>query len=61
MVADKDDSYDYYLLKVTSEGPIELRENVSDDYGCAFTAGSSILKGNFFLRDNLIDMMYKLD
>ena len=28
---------------------------------CAFTAGTSILKGHFFLRDNLIDMTYKLD
>ena len=61
IAADEDDSYDYYLLKVTSEGPVELGEDVTDDYGCAFTAGSSVLKGHFFLRDNLIDMTYKLD
>lgn len=29
--ADEDDSYDYYLLKVTTEGPVELREDVTDD------------------------------
>ena len=61
IAADEDDSYDYYLLKVTSEGPVVLREDVTDDYGCAFPAGSSVLKGHFFLRDNLIDMTYKLD
>ena len=32
IAADEDDSYDYYLLKVTSEGPFELREDVTDDY-----------------------------
>lgn len=61
IAADEDDSYDYYLLKVTSEGPVVLREDVTDDYGCAFPAGSSVLKGHFFVRDNLIDMTYKLD
>lgn len=61
IAADEDDSYDYYLLKVTSEGPVVLREDVTDDYGCAFPAGSSVLKVHFFLRDNLIDMTYKLD
>ena len=47
--ADEDDSYDYYLLKVTSEGPVELRD-VTDDYWCAFTTGKSILKGHFFKK-----------
>ena len=56
IAADDDDSYDYYLLKVTSEGPVELGWDVTDDYGRAFTAGSSVLDGHFFLRDNLIDM-----
>ena len=60
IAADEDDSYDYYLLKVTSEGPVELGDDITDDYGCAFTAGSSVHKGHFFLRDNLIDMAYKL-
>ena len=27
----------------------------------AFPAGSQVLKGHFFLRDNLIDMTFKLD
>ena len=32
IAADEDDSYDYYQLKVTSEGPVELGD-VTDDYG----------------------------
>jgi len=56
-----DDSYDYYLLKVTSDGTVILDEDVVDDYGCAFPAGSRVLKGHFSQRDNLIDMTYKLD
>ena len=61
IAADEDDSFDYYLLKITSDGPVALKEDVIDDHGCAFSAGSTVLKGHFFLRDNLIDMMYKLD
>ena len=61
IAADKDDSFDYYLLKITSDGPVLLKEDVIDDYFCAFSAGSTVLKGHFFLRDNLIDMTYKLD
>lgn len=48
IAADKDGSSTYYLLEVTSEGPVQLRENVTDDYGCDFTAGRCILKGHFF-------------
>ena len=50
---EKDDSYDYYLMKVTSDE--------TDDYGSLFQAGHIVLKGNFFLRHNLIDMTFKLD
>ena len=61
IAADEDDYYDYYLLKITSDGPVVLTEDIIDNYGCAFSAGSTVLKGHFFLRDNLIDMTYKLD
>ena len=61
IAAADDPHYDYYLLKVTSDGVTELESAVTDDYGCSFERGSSVLKGNFFLRDNLIDMTYRLD
>ena len=33
----------------------------TDDYGSLFQAGNAVVKGNFFLRHNLIDMTFKLD
>ena len=48
-------------MKVTSDGVIELDEPITDDYGCTFPRGSSGLKGFFFVRENIIDMTYKLD
>ena len=59
--AAQDPDYDNYLLKVTSDGVIELDEPVTDDYRCSFPRGSSGLKGFFFVRENIIDMSYKLD
>ena len=48
-------------MKVRSDGVIELDEPITDDYGCTFPRGSSGLKGFFFVRENIIDMTYKLD
>ena len=61
IAADDDASYDYYLLKVKSNGVEELADNTADDYGSIYTAGQEVLRGHFFLRDNIIDMTYKLD
>lgn len=61
IAAQDDDSYDYYLMKVTSNGLVTLRAEETDDYGCQFQAGNIVLKGQFFLRHNLIVMNYKLD
>ena len=61
VAADADSSYDYYLLKVNSDGVEELAADVTDDYGSIYNTGQEVLKGNFFLRDSLIDMTYKLD
>lgn len=61
VAAESDSSYDYYLLKVNSDGVEELTEAVTDDYGSIYTTGQEVLRGHFFLRDNLIDMTYKLD
>lgn len=61
VAADDDASYDYYLLKVKSNGVEELEDNTTDDYGSIYTAGQEVLRGHFFLRENLIDMTYKLN
>ena len=61
IAAADDPNFDYYLLKVTGNGVEELGEATTDDYGCTFPRGSAGLRGNFFIRDNIIDMTYKLD
>ena len=53
--------YDYYLLKVTSSGIIFLKENFKDTYGGSYLKGQTVLLGNFFLRENIIDRTYKVD
>lgn len=39
----------------------ELEDNTTDDYGSIYTAVLEVLRGHFFLRENLIDMSHKLD
>ena len=56
-----DPMYDFFLLKVTSHGVEELSENFTDDYLCHYCEGSEVLKGHFYLRDNIHDMTYTLD
>ena len=46
---------------MTSYGVVELGEPMTDDYGCTIPRGSSGLKGHIFVRENIIDMTYKLD
>ena len=61
-IAAADDAcYDYYLLKVSSSAAACLPSDSIDDYGAAYQKGSFVLKGNFSLRDNIIDITYKLD
>jgi len=61
IAAADDTCYDYYLLKVTSSGAVSLEHDTIDDYGAAYQKGTLVLEGSFFLRDNIIDMTYKLD
>ena len=61
IAAFEDPVYDFYLLKVTSDGVEELEEQLTDDYSCHYPSGSAVLKGHFFLRENLQDMTYTLD
>ena len=39
VAAADDPDYDYYLLKVTSYGVVELDEAMTDDYGSSFPKG----------------------
>lgn len=59
IAAADDPDYYYYLLKVMSDGVIELP--ITDDYGCSFPRQSSGLKGFFFVRENIIDRSYNLN
>ena len=47
-------------MKVASDGPVVLEENEVDDYGC-LSCWKSSSQRTFLLRDNLIDMTFKLD
>ena len=59
VAAHLDPNYD--ILQVTTNEPILLQEEQVDDYACPMLAGSRVLKGYFFSRENLIDMTYRLD
>lgn len=47
IAAADDPDFEYYLLKVTSNGLVELEEAVTDDYSCTFPRGSVGIRGNF--------------
>lgn len=53
--------YDFFLLKVIFYGVEEFSEDFIDDYLCYYCEGSEVLKGYFYLRDNIYDMIYILD
>jgi len=59
--ADDEPMYDFYLVKVTSEGVEELASNFTDDYHCTALRGEQVIKGNFYLRDNIHNMTFTLD
>ena len=61
VAADEDMDYEYYLLKVISNGVVTLESEHEDDYGSIFSCGQSVLIGHFFLRENLIDFTFKLE
>lgn len=61
IAADDDRHYDYYLLKVISDGVVTLECGYEDDYGSVFSCGQSVILGHFFLRENLTDFTFKLE
>ena len=52
---------DDQILKVTSEGVEELDKNYTDDYEFTALRGTQVLKGQFYLQDNIHDMTFTLD
>ena len=60
-IADDDPMYDFFCLKVTSEGVEELDSNYMDDHNFTAMRGQQVLKGNFYLRHNIHDMTFMLD
>lgn len=46
---------------MTTDDLVELDEPTTDDYGCTLPEFLLALKDTFFVRDNIIDMTYKLD
>ena len=61
LAAEGDPNYDYYLLKVTSDGIQNLKNIETDNYSTTVAAASKVLRGYFFVRENLPDMTYKLE
>ena len=60
-IAADDTMYDFYLLRVSSDGVEELDETIIDDYGSQYYAGHQVLRGHFYLRENIHDMTFSLD
>ena len=51
----------FLLLKVTSEGVEELDDEYTDDYQFTALRGEQVIKGNFYLKDNIHDTTFTLD
>ena len=49
-IASGDLGEEYYLLKVTGNGPEILNKQTKDDWGMCFPTGAEVLRGHFFLR-----------
>ena len=60
-IAAENPTYDYYLMKVTSDGAERLTENTTDSYGNCFLRNTVVFKGHFFEAENKLDRVYKLD
>ena len=59
IAAEADPVYDFYLMRVTRKET--LSEAVTDDYGSEHPPNTKILRGHFFLRENMLDMTYMMN
>ena len=60
-IASGDPGEDYYLIKVTGQGPEELQTPTKDDWGILYPAGAEILCGHFLLPKRGSSRNYKMD
>ena len=62
-VASGDPGEEYYLLKVTGNGPEVLTERTRDDWSCTYRAGAEVILGYFLVGKTAVseDRLYKLD
>ena len=61
IAAEDDPVYDFYLLKIISEGVEELDSDMTDDYQCHYQQGDRVLRGHFYLRENIHNMTFTID
>ena len=49
-IASGDPEKEYYLLKITGNGPEHLRKRVKDDWGMCFLPGAEVVRGHFLIK-----------
>ena len=49
-IASGDPGEEYYLLKITGNGPEHLEKRLKDDWGMSFLSRAEVLRGHFFVR-----------
>ncbi len=59
-IAADDQIHTYHLLKVTSDGSINVKTSSTDSYGTSVQPGTSVFEGYFFECQNIFDRTYKL-
>ena len=61
-IASGDPGVEYYLLKVTGNGPEVLTEKATNDWSCTYRAGAEVFHGNFLVAETAVsqDRLYKL-
>lgn len=62
-IASGDPGEDYYLLKVTGQGPEELETINKDDWGASYPAGTEVISGHVLLPfvDGSLNHQHKID
>ena len=62
-IASGDPGEEYYLMKVTGNGPEVLDKMAEDDWSCSYPAGAEILRGLFYVSvpSKYGRRMYKLN
>ena len=53
-IASGDPGVEYYLLKVTGNGPEVLTERATDDWSCTYHAGAEVFRGNFLVAETAV-------